>query len=105
MVALALFFMLIIVLLLLAIPLLKSVLVDYALTLTTSSKRIREMQINATQQDINQTIQRREKELDKLLYPETNKRTETFNPDDLLQSLGIYLQSILKVFKSEESTP
>lgn len=105
MLALALFFMLIIVLLLLAIPLLKSVLADYALTLTTSSKRIREAQINATQQDINQTIQRREKELDELLYPETNKRTETFNPDDLLQSLGIYLQSILKVFKSEESTP
>ena len=105
MVVLALFFMLILVLLLLAIPLLKSVLAAYALNLTASSKKLGEAQVNAAQQVINQTIERREKELDELLDPKTNKLPETFNPDDLIQSLRIYLQSILKIFKSEESTP
>lgn len=104
MVALALFFILIIGLILLLIPLLKKVLNDYALTLESRSEKFTEKKPNPLQQSMNQSVEQRWQELDELLNHSENPSSISPNSTEILQSLSIYLQSILKIFKSEESS-
>ncbi|WP_312342439.1 hypothetical protein [Chryseobacterium binzhouense] len=104
MVALALFFILIIGLILLLIPLLKKVLNDYALTLESRSEKFTEKKPNPLQQAMNQSVEKRWQELDELLTHSENPSSISPNSTEILQSLQIYLQSILKIFKSEESS-
>lgn len=104
MVALALFFILIIGLILLLIPLLKKVLNDYALTLESRSEKFTEEKPNPLQQSMNQSVEQRWQELDELLPHSETPSSIPPNSIEILQSLSIYLQSILKIFKSEESS-
>ncbi|NBL66002.1 hypothetical protein GV828_12410 [Flavobacterium sp. NST-5] len=104
MVALALFFIVIIGLILLLIPLLKKVLNDYALTLESRSEKFTEEKPNPLQQALNQSVDQRWQELDELLTHSENSSSISPNSTEILQSLQIYLQSILKIFKSEESS-
>ncbi|WP_144280926.1 hypothetical protein [Chryseobacterium echinoideorum] len=104
MVALALFFIVIIGLILLLIPLLKKVLNDYELALESRSEKFTEEKPNALQQAMNQSVEQRWQELDELLTHSENQASILRNSAEILQSLQIYLQSILKIFKSEESS-
>ena len=104
MVALALFFILIIGLILLLIPLLKKVLNDYELTLENRSGKFIEEKPNPLQQSMNQSVEQRWQELDKILIHSENPASIPPNSVEILQSLQVYLQSILKIFKSEESS-
>lgn len=104
MVALALFFIVIIGLILLLIPLLKKVLNDYALTLESRSEKFTEEEPNPLQQALNQSVDQRWQELGELLTHSETSTSIQPNSVEILQSLQIYLQSILKIFKSEESS-
>ncbi|WCM41700.1 hypothetical protein MG290_12205 [Flavobacterium sp. CBA20B-1] len=104
MVALVLFFIVIIGLILLLIPLLKKVLNDYALTLESRSEKFTEKKPNPLQQAMNQSVEQRWQELDELFTHLENPTSIQPNSVEILQSLSIYLQSILKIFKSEESS-
>mgnify|MGYP006201041827 CR=1 FL=1 len=104
MVALALLFIVIIGLILLLIPLLKKVLNDYALTLESRSGKLIEEKPNPLQQVMNQSVEQRWQELDELFTNAENRASVPANPVEILQSLQIYLQTILKIFKSEESS-
>ncbi|WP_162623283.1 hypothetical protein [Confluentibacter sediminis] len=105
MVVLALFFIVIIGLILLLIPLLKKVLNDYELTLENRSGKFIEEKPNALQQAMNQSVEQRWQELDELLTHSENRKSVPENSVEMLQSLQDYVQSILKMFKSEESCP
>ncbi|MFN0290408.1 hypothetical protein [Pedobacter helvus] len=104
MVALALLFIVIIGLILLLIPLLKKVLNDYALTLENRSGKFIEEKPNPLQQSMNQSVEQRWQELDELFTHSENPSSISPNSVEILQSLQVYLQSILKIFKSEESS-
>ena len=101
---LALFFMLIIFLLLLIIPLLKKILNDYALTLECGSEKLKEEKANSIQQAMDQTIAQRWLKLENIFIPCKKQAPSSGNATEVIQSLQIHLQTILKIFKSEESS-
>ncbi|MBD3749326.1 MAG: hypothetical protein IE931_07515 [Sphingobacteriales bacterium] len=67
------------------------------------SKKTKATKINIYEQELNLTIEKRWQQLDKHFSSSDNFTTENLNSEELMQSFKVYLQSILKIFKSAEN--
>lgn len=104
MIALSIFYLFLMMLLLFIIPLLKRLLNDYASMLEMKSKKAKATKINMYQQELNLTIEKRWQQLETHLSSSESYPTENLKSEEFMQSFKVYLQSILKIFKSDENS-